>query len=165
MILFYFFTGAVYQKKHLLTNHKTKSVFIDTLMLLIKKFNWELCEWVVLENHYHFLAKVSKAQDISRFFNTLHKTTAFHIKKTLNIEIKPFWYQYWDKCIRDEKHYYETATYIMYNPVKHNYVTNLNDYEFSSFHSNKNEDEEALRKTFITYKPQTINYYNEIDDF
>lgn len=162
---YYFFTGAVYQKRCLLTTPTTKEIFIKYLFQFIEKYQWELFDWVVLENHYHFLAKVNKGADIPRFINTLHKTSAFYIKKELNIEVKPFWYQYWDRCIRNEKHYYETATYILYNPVKHHYVENLNDYAFSSFHIRKAQEEERLRENFLTYKPQKITYYNDIDDF
>ena len=79
--------------------------------------------------------------------------------------MKPFWYQYWDRCIRNERHYFETTTYILYNPIKHQCVDNLNDYAFSSFHISKEQDEDELRNNFITYKPQCINYYDEIDDF
>ncbi|MBN2411408.1 transposase [candidate division KSB1 bacterium] len=161
----YFFTGAVYQKKRLLTTPKTKELFIKYLFQFMKKYNWELFEWVVLENHYHFLAKVTRGTDIPFFINSLHKTTTYHIKNALRINIKPFWYQYWDRCIRSEKHYYETATYILYNPVKHHYVDNLNNYEFSSFHQSKEQNEDGLKKCFLTYKPQDIMYYNDIDDF
>ena len=135
---YYFFTGAVYQKRCLLTTPTTKEIVIKYLFQFIEKYRWELFDWVVLENHYHFLAKVNRGGDIPRFINTFHKTSAFHIKKELDIDIKPFWYQYWDRCIRNEKHFYETATYILYNPVKHGYVEDLNDY--SSFKSRVQED-------------------------
>jgi len=163
--IYYFFTGAVYQKKHLLTTPKTKEIFIEELFHFIEKFKWELLEWVILENHYHFLARVFRGVDIPVFVNSLHKTSSFHIKKELHIEVKPFWYQYWDRCIRNEKHYFETATYILYNPVKHDYVDNLNDYPFSSFHIRKAQEEEKLRKNFLTYKPRAIRYYDAIDNF
>ena len=164
-VFYYFFTGAVYQKKRLLTIPETKELFIKYLFQFIEKYKWELLEWVVLENHYHFLARVARGADIPRFINTLHKTSAFHIKKALDINVKPFWYQYWDRCIRNEKHYYQTATYILYNPVKHEYVDNLNDYAFSSFNIRKEQEEDELRKNFIMYKPQNIKYYDDIDDF
>ena len=104
---YYFFTGAVYQKKRLLATVATKDLFIKYLFQFIEKFQWELLEWVLLENHYHFL----------------------------------------------------------YNPVKHHYVKNLDDYRFSSFHIRKAQEEHDLRKKFLLYKPQTITYYNDIDDF
>lgn len=162
---YYFFTGAIYQKKRLLILPDAKDLFVEYMFKYIEKYNWELLEWVVLENHYHFLAKVDKGDDVSRFFNTLHKTSAFYLKKLLKVDIKPFWYQFWDRCIRNERHYFETATYVLYNPVKHKYVENLNDYPHSSFKLRKQEDEFGLRDQFLEYKPKTITYYDDIDDF
>jgi len=162
---YYFFTGAVYHKKRLLNTAETKDIFINCLFQFIEKFNWELLDWVVLENHYHFLAKVHKSEDMPRLINVLHKTSAFHIKKELNLAVKPFWYQYWDCCLRDERHFFETANYILYNPVKHGYVDNLNNYPFSSFSMRMSQEEAELRKNFLLYKPQEIRYYDDIDDF
>lgn len=162
---YYFFTGAVYQRRRLMLADEAKELFIQCLFRFIEKHQWELLEWVVLENHYHFLAKVDKSAEIPRFMNTLHKTSAFHIKKLLEVDVRPFWYQYWDRCIRNEKHYHETANYILYNPIKHNYIDNLDDYSYSSFHIRKQQEENELRKSFISYSPQAIAYYNDIDDF
>ncbi len=45
----------------------------------------------------------------------------------------------WDYCPRDEKEYLIRLNYLLNNPIKHNYVTNLNDYPFSSFQSYLNQ--------------------------
>ena len=162
---YYFFTGTVYKHRCLLKSAEAKELFIKYLFQFIQKYHWELLEWVVLDNHYHFLAKIARSDDMPRFFNTLHKTSAFYLKKMLHIEVKPFWYQYWDRCIRNEKHYFETATYILYNPVKHGYVDDLNDYPYSSFYVRMQQEEDELRKLFLRYKPQRVRYYDGIDKF
>ena len=97
--------------------------------------------------------------------NSLRKTSSFYIKKNLNIKVKPFWYQYWDRCIRNKRHFYETATYILYNPIKHHYVEDLKTYPFSSFQMRIKQEEESLRANFLEYKPKHIKYYEDIDDF
>lgn len=161
----YFITGSVYRKQPLLKTIQAKDIFREYLFHFCEKYSWILHEWVILNNHYHLLTKVLKSIDLPKVINSLHKTTAYYIKKNLNVQVKPFWYQYWDRCIRDEKHYYETATYILYNPVKHDYVNDLNEYPFSSFHDKYKNDEDDLRKKFREYKPQSICYYDELDDF
>jgi putative transposase len=162
---YYFFTGAVYQKRKLLTTPKTKEIFIEYLFRFIEKYCWELFEWVVLDNHYHFLCKIAESLKMPIVINSLHKTTAFYIKKELNIQVKPFWYQYWDRCIRNDKHYFETATYILYNPIKHEYVEDLKEYPYSSFPIRYQQERENLKANFLEYKPQYISYYDDIDDF
>ena len=118
-----------------------------------------------MENHYHFLCKIAQSEKMPIFINLLHKTTAYHIKKELKLQVKPFWYQYWDRCIRNDKHYYETATYILYNPIKHDYVEDLKDYPYSSFPIRYQQERENLKANFLEYQPQYISYYDDIDDF
>jgi len=130
-----------------------------------KKYQWQLFDWVILEKHYHFLTKVSQSKTIPLLINSVHKTSAFHIKKLLNLNIKPFWYQYWDRCIRNEKHYFETATYILYNSVRHGYVDDVSKYKFSSFKNGTETHKENLYREIKKYKPDKIEYYKEIDDF
>jgi putative transposase len=40
---------------------------------------------------------------------------------------------YWDYCPRDQKDYHARLNYLLYNPVKHGYVSDLKDYPQSSF--------------------------------
>ena len=162
---YYFFTGAVYKKKKMIKTPEVKQIFIKYLFHFTEKYDWELFEWVVLENHYHFLAKVTKSKTIPFLINSLHKTSAFHIMGSINEKVKPFWYQYWDRCIRNEKHYFETATYILYNPIKHGYVNHVSEYKFSSFNSFKEEDQAMIQKKIKRYRPDKIKYYKEIDNF
>lgn len=161
----YFFTGAVYQKKKLLVSDTAKQLFLKYLFHFIEKYGWKLLEWVVLDNHYHFLAKITCNKYMPVMINSLHKTSAFHIKKILGIEQKPFWYQYWDRCIRNEEDYYRTAMYILYNPVKHGYVEDLKDYPYSSFLDRFQDDEMQLRADFMKYRPQDIKAYDAVDGF
>jgi len=161
----YFITGATYMKRRLLTSPESKEEFRINLFKYVEKYEYKLLEWVVLENHYHMLVRISNSEKLPRFINTLHKTSAYHIQRLLEKKIKPFWYQYWDLCIRNEKHYFETAMYILYNPVKHNIVDDLNNYPFSSFQNWKDEENENLKKLFIAFRPQNMKHYDEIDDF
>jgi len=64
----------------------------------------------------------------------IHKLSGFLISQKIQCE-KPIWWNYWDYCLRNEKEYLIRLNYLLNNPIKHGYVTNLNDYPFSSFHS------------------------------
>ncbi|MEE4310663.1 MAG: transposase, partial [candidate division KSB1 bacterium] len=138
-------------KRHLLRKKEAKEIFVEKMFHYIDKHNWELYEWVVLDNHYHLLVKIKHAKDVSVFINSLHRTSAYHIKKYLKLNVDRFWYQYWDRCIRDEKQFYETAMYIVYNPLKHEYVSNMSEYAFSSYQWNNYGDQEKYRTLFREY--------------
>lgn len=42
--------------------------------------------------------------------------------------------RFWEHLIRDEKDLANHMDYIYYNPVKHKYVQNVKDWQYSSFH-------------------------------
>jgi hypothetical protein len=55
----------------------------------------------------------------------------------------------------NEKDYFIRQNYLFNNPVKHSYVSNLNDYPYSSFHDMlKNQGYEFLVQQFRKNKPK-----------
>ena len=42
--------------------------------------------------------------------------------------------RFWEHCIRDESDYHVHIDYIHINPVKHEYVNQVKDWPYSSFH-------------------------------
>lgn len=128
----YFVTGAIYQKRLLLTSPELKLMLIEKSKERFRAYEWQLHHWVVLDNHYHLLGVSRKGKDLPKLFRTIHNQTASPIRETTNCE-KPVWWNYWDYCPRNEKEYYVRLNYLLYNPVKHRYVTDLHNYLFSSF--------------------------------
>ena len=51
------------------------------------------------------------------------------------------WYSYWDRCMRNEHDFWTRFNYIHYNSVKHGYVDNPEDWEFSSYRFYVRNDE------------------------
>lgn len=49
-------------------------------------------------------------------------------------EVSRIWYQYTDHIIRDKADFYRHINYTYQNSVKHGYVEDMLDYEFSSIH-------------------------------
>ncbi len=44
------------------------------------------------------------------------------------------WYKFWDRGIRNERHYYHALNYIHYNVVRHGYVDSPYDWPWCSVH-------------------------------
>jgi len=97
--------------------------------------------------------------------NSMHKTSAFHIMQRLNLNVKPFWYQYWDRCIRNDEDYNRTAYYVLYNPIKHGLTENLEQYRFSSYRDRSCDEGTAIVNFVGRYKPEENKDFDEIDDF
>jgi len=104
-----------------------------TVKELAKEFNYRLHAWVILSNHYHILCRVSNSLGLPNFINRLHGSTSYYINQKRNSQGKKIWHNYWDRIIRDEKDFWTKFNYIHYNPVKHGYVNDPIQWEYSSF--------------------------------
>jgi putative transposase len=148
----------------LLKTDQAKDILKDCLFRIQEKFGWMNMEWSIMNNHYHFMARVPKGNDIPKMINTLHKTSAYHIKRNLNIQVEPFWYQYWDRCIRDEDHYLKTANYIIFNPLKHGVTDDIRKYPYSSYGQHYNAGVSSMNG-FEQLNSAEIIEFKDLDDF
>lgn len=145
---YYFITAAIYQKRPLLKSSQLKQLLLNRIKLTFAAHQWELHDWVILDNHYHLLGKSRAGLSLSRIMTDIHGFTGYHIKQTTQTEER-VWWNYWDYCPRHERDYRIRQTYLLNNPIKHNYVDNLHDYPFSSFHNTfALQGAETLRQQF-----------------
>jgi putative transposase len=160
----YFITGAIYQKRHLLTDPELKKQLLSLIEKNFQAVGWQLNDWVILDNHYHLLGISHKGSDLSKMIRGIHGASSGIIRQKKHCDL-PVWWNYWDYCTRDDKDYYTKLNYLLTNPIKHGYVTNLNDYPFSSFEFTlNNKGREAMTKQFRTYPD--YQHLDEIyDDF
>jgi len=128
----YFITSAIYQKRALLKSESAKHHLLTTIKACLVEKNWRLDHWVILDNHYHLMVTSSKGEDMTKIFRKIHVLSARFIQAQEHCGL-PIWWNYWDYCPRDEKDYFIRLNYLLNNPIKHGYVTNLANYPFSSF--------------------------------
>jgi len=129
----YFISSAIYKKRLLLKQEPVKLHLLAAIKACLLEKNWQLNHWVILDNHYHLLAISDKGDDMSKIFRKIHNLSTEFIQKYECCDL-PVWWNYWDYCPRDEKDYIIRLNYLLNNPIKHGYVTNLIDYPYSSFH-------------------------------
>jgi putative transposase len=129
----YFLTGAIYGKRRLLDD-QAKRHLLDAFTEAFGEAGWNIGDWVMLDNHYHLLAQSRRGRDLSRILRTVHGRTGFAIHQRTGSDL-PIWWNYWDYCPRDEPDYDRHLNYLLWNPVKHGYVTRLSEWPHSSFHS------------------------------
>ncbi|MDP2684225.1 MAG: hypothetical protein Q8P20_04145, partial [bacterium] len=58
---------------------------------------------------------------------------AYELNKFDRKKGRQVWWNYWDKCIRDEEGFYKRLNYIHHNPVKHGYAKMNGNYQYSSY--------------------------------
>ena len=104
-------------------------------------------------------------EDVSAALKQLHGSTSFEWNLADGLQGKrKIWYKFSDRMIRGDAHYYRAMNYIHYNPVKHGYVDNAYEWQWSSlslYYEDQGRD--WLREKWKTYPPAT-EYGKEWDD-
>lgn len=131
----YCITAVNYEHAHILEPAARRTAFEDQLLTELDAAQVGIGSWVILTNHYHCLVNVESLDHLSAVLKHVHGSTA----RTWNLEDgltgqRKVWYKFYDRFIRNERHYYHALNYIHYNPVKHGYVESPYDWPWSSVH-------------------------------
>jgi putative transposase len=138
----YFFTLTLQDRRtDLLVKH------VDVLRKSIKKVQLELPfkieAIVILPEHLHALWKLPtddenysvRWQKIKSLFTHEIIKCGVPLKKGRKDEYNLWQHRYWEHTIKDERDFENHVNYIHYNPVKHNLVKQVRDWQYSSFHT------------------------------
>jgi putative transposase len=137
----YFVTASTLDKAHILVTDEHLNLWVNTFNELVLQFQIKLIAWVVLSNHYHLLFMPNKADELGGFLKRLNGSTSRKLNLLDNKQGRTVWYSYWDRCMRNEHDFWTRFNYINYNPVKHGYVINPEDWGFSSYRFYVRNDE------------------------
>jgi putative transposase len=98
---------------------------------------------VILPDHLHCIWTLSEGDDdfstrwrqVKAAFSRQLPKTERRSQSRLNKGERGIWQRrFWEHAIRDEVDHQRHVDYIHYNPIKHEYVTRVADWPFSSFH-------------------------------
>ncbi|HBH46715.1 MAG: hypothetical protein A2445_00385 [Candidatus Jacksonbacteria bacterium RIFOXYC2_FULL_44_29] len=132
----YFITARTIGGTDFFKTDEAKQIFLDCLDRAREQLGFKITGWVVLNNHYHMLIKVIKAEHLSKIFYLLHSNSARLLNKLEDEIGRKVWWNYWEKLILDKEDFYSHLNYIHNNPIKHEYVDEfekLHNYRWSSF--------------------------------
>ena len=157
----YFITGATYQHKRYLKTSEAKDHLLHSIKKGFTAKNWTLEDWVILDNHYHLMVQAGKGEALlPEIMRGIHRFTAVWLNKYDNEQKRKVWYNYWDSCITYEISYFARLNYIWYNPVKHGYCQNAEDYVYGSFHYRYQKEREYLDALKLQYPWDKVNVFD-----
>jgi putative transposase len=90
--------------------------------------------WVVLPNHYHAFVNAVSPRAVGQAIGPVHGRSARYANRRDDTPGRQVWYKFTDRKVRSERHYWACLHYIIYNPVKHGYVTEMAQWPWSCFH-------------------------------
>ena len=101
------------------------------------RLKYKLHAWVIMPNHVHLL--LTPFQKLEIIVHSCKSYTASAANKTLNARGK-FWFpEYFDRFIRNRKHFENTLTYIENNPVKAALCEQAQGWRYSSAYLQSNQ--------------------------
>jgi REP element-mobilizing transposase RayT len=93
---------------------------------------YQLSAWVVMPNHAHMILTPQASWSLSEIMKSLKSYTSHEANKILG-RSGQFWMEdYFDRYIRDKKHFATAIAYIENNPVKAGLCDRPEDWPFSS---------------------------------
>jgi len=130
---YYFITSRTVDKIHFFDTYEKKNILVKIINKNLDRFQYFCYAWVILDNHYHLLILVNESKILSKFLKSIHGESAILLNKLDSQSSRKIWWNYWDRCIRNEKDFWKHFNYIHHNPIKHRYTQKMEDYRFSSY--------------------------------
>jgi putative transposase len=129
----YFITASTVNKAHILKTDQHLDLWVQMLNEVVAEFGIRMAAWAVMPNHYHLLFLPKLGADLARLMQRLNGRSSRGLNLLDLAQGRSIWYSYWDTCIRDERGFWTRSNYIHYNPVKHGYAAQPEDWQFSSY--------------------------------
>lgn len=105
---------------------------VENALLHFDSKRYRLFAWVVMPNHVHVLTELFAGHPLDTMLHSWKSYTATEANKILGRDGR-FWFpDYFDRYIRDERHFANAVHYIHQNPVKAGLVAKPEDWPFSS---------------------------------
>ena len=147
--MWYFVTVSTVNKEHILLSDDHFNLWAYAFKELVAEFQIKLVAWVALPNHCHILFLPRSGRDLARFMKRLNGRTSYELNTLDRLRGRTVWYSYWDKCIRGERDFWTRFNYIHYNPVKHGFVQEPQDWQFSSYSYYLGDEDAVWMKKYV----------------
>ncbi|MCZ7669209.1 MAG: transposase [Chloroflexi bacterium] len=105
---------------------------VENAFIYFDKVRYRLLAWVIMPNHVHVLIETMLGFPLDEIIQSWKSFTAHQANDLLG-RSGQFWFpDYFDRYIRNERHYDNVVRYIHENPVKAGLVSKAMDWPFSS---------------------------------
>jgi len=114
----FFVTSSTYGGRALLQSDRMARLLIDVLYHYRVEGKYQLHEFVVMHNHFHFLITISQALSIERAVQFVKGAFSFRAKRELGYASEIWQKGFSEHRIRDTDEYNARRDYIRLNPVR-----------------------------------------------
>ena len=105
---------------------------VERALLHFDGERYRLHAWSIMPNHVHVIATPVGDHQLSEIVHSWKSFTATKINTLLGRRGALWAREYFDRAIRDDRHYLNAVSYVSMNPVKANLCARAEDWRFSS---------------------------------
>jgi putative transposase len=153
-------TAACYEHAHIIGKDYGRMAECEhELLNACRKVEAKVFAWCILPNHYHLLVRTDNIKQLRKEIGTMHGRTARFWNQADNLQGRQVWFNFFDREMKSERHFWASLNYIHHNPVKHGYAERWQDWLFSS--ANNFLENEGREKASHIWKEYPILNYGE----
>jgi len=130
-----FITQVVNHRQPVFQNSETIFLLKEIFQNAKEIHPYKMLAFVFLPDHFHVLIQPKGNSNFSQIMHSIKRNFTVAYKRSMNFKGDlQFWQKrFWDHVIRNEKDLENHLHYIHYNPIKHGYVNEMEDWKESSF--------------------------------
>jgi len=125
----YTLTSVTHSRIKLFADIFLARIVVNAMRFHHEKGNVESLAFVIMPDHFHWLAALSDKIDLARLMQSVKGHTAREIKRAIGGDGKPIWQEgYFDHALRGDEDVKAFARYMIMNPVRAGLVEDIWSY-------------------------------------
>jgi putative transposase len=111
-----------------------KAMFMDVVKEAKKKYDFNLKNFTIMNNHIHFLIEPLKNANLSRIMQWILSVFAIHYNAIHKLRGHVWMNRFWSRIIEDVAQLVKVFKYINENPVKAGLAKKSEDYKYGGMY-------------------------------
>lgn len=126
-------TAACYEHKHIIGESLNRIAdFEKDILTVCQSVDSKIFAWCILPNHYHLLVRTDNISRLRKELGKIHGRTARFWNQEDCTQGRKVWFNFFDRNMKSQRHFWASLNYIHHNPVYHGYAQKWQDWAFSS---------------------------------
>jgi len=140
----YHITARANRGEFIFNSAENKDLFLSVVARAKKKYNFKLRNFVIMDNHIHFLIQPKGASGLSEIMQWILSVFAISYNKKYDLKGHVWYDRFKSVVIRSYRQLIAAFKYIVENPVKVSLVKDPEEYNFGGLWFIKNRKFELL---------------------
>ena len=130
----YHVSAKINREEHIFEPEGIKSLFLEIVKRAMKKYEFSLKNFVIMDNNIHFIIEPLKNESLSKIMQWILSVFAMYYNKIHKITGHVWQNRFWSKIIDNIRQLIDTFKYISENPVKAEMVKKAKEYKYCGLH-------------------------------